>query len=104
MQDRSRQFDEIFLRRTAGPYIRVTQRKVVTLLLPCTLPADAAAFGSDIGKVPERKSRGLFDHFGGLHEQRRRHVQSERPGGLEIDDQLKLAWLQNWQIGGLRAF
>jgi len=24
MQDRRRQFDEIFLQRTAGPYIRVT--------------------------------------------------------------------------------
>jgi hypothetical protein len=31
---------------------------------------------------------GLFDHVIGAHQQRRRHVEAEQLGGLEIDDQL----------------
>jgi hypothetical protein len=48
MQDRHRQFDEIFLQRTAGPYIRV---KSATLTVRRSLPVSpyeqtsAAAFG-----------------------------------------------------------
>src|SRR5277367_2612970 len=43
---------------------------------------------SDIGPCPNqyRKSRGLFDHFGSLREQRRRHSQAEGLGGVEVDD------------------
>src|SRR5262245_9261998 len=43
-------------------------------------------------------SRDLLDHFVGAREQHRRHVEAERLGGLDIQNQLKLGWLQNRQI------
>ena len=57
-----------------------------------------------VGKSAIDLGRDLLHHFGSLREQRRWHVQSERLGGFEIDDQLELTWLHNWQMGGLCAF
>src|SRR5580693_371852 len=37
----------------------------------------------------------LFDHLVGLGEQQRRYGQPDRPGALEIDDQLELAGLHH---------
>jgi hypothetical protein len=45
----------------------------------------------------------LFDHLVGAGEQRQRHGEAERPGGLEVDDQLDLGGLLNRQVGGLLA-
>src|SRR5262245_51444164 len=45
----------------------------------------------------------LLDHVGGLNEEMRRHVKAECLGGLEIDDEVKLCWLLDWQITRLRA-
>lgn len=47
---------------------------------------------------------GLFDHLIGAAEQRQRHVDAERLGGLEIDDHLDLGEPLHRQIGGLLAF
>src|SRR6516165_6028667 len=47
----------------------------------------------------------LFDHLVGEREHVRRHGKAERPGSLEIDDQLDLGGgLLNWQITGLFTF
>jgi|SRR5450631_3679715 hypothetical protein len=45
-----------------------------------------------------RKSRLLFDHFIGAREQRWRNIQTERPGGPEIDQQFEYNWPFNWYV------
>jgi hypothetical protein len=46
----------------------------------------------------------LFDHLVGEREQPRRNCETERFGDLEIDHELKLGWLHDWQVGRLGAF
>src|SRR3977135_586048 len=45
----------------------------------------------------------LFDRLGGEREQRRRHVDAEQPGGLQVDDELELGRLHDRQVGGFCA-
>src|SRR5450830_236904 len=45
-----------------------------------------------------------FDHLIGAREQRWRHGEAERLGGLQIDNQIEGGWELDGQIGGPRAF
>jgi hypothetical protein len=45
-----------------------------------------------------------FDHLVGASEERGRHGQAQRLGGLEIDYQLELGWLLDGQVRGLSPF
>ena len=46
---------------------------------------------------------GLFDHLVGAGEQRRRHGDGERLGSFEVDNELELRGLDDWQVGRLFA-
>jgi hypothetical protein len=43
----------------------------------------------------------LFDHLVGAGEQRRWHVEAERLGGFQIDDQFEPCRLHDREVGGL---
>jgi hypothetical protein len=45
------------------------------------------------GREQSQQGSPLFDHLVGAREQRRRQLEAERLGHLEIDDELKLGWL-----------
>src|SRR5262249_44588243 len=42
----------------------------------------------------------LFDHLIGDLPEMQRHIEAERPGGLEIDEKLELGRLLHWQVAG----
>jgi hypothetical protein len=52
---------------------------------------------------PRDEPRLLFDHLVGAGDERRRHVEAERLGGLEIDDELEVGRRLNGQVGGFVA-
>src|SRR5215471_19808333 len=45
----------------------------------------------------------LFDNLVGGREQRRRHGEAKYPGGLSVNNQLKLRSLHDWQFCRIRA-
>ena len=45
----------------------------------------------------------LFDHLVGALLEMQRHVEAQRLGGLEIDDQLELCRRLHWKVGRLLA-
>src|SRR5262249_17365079 len=55
---------------------------------------------------PDRAARPyrLLDHLVGAREQRGRHLEAKRRGGFEINNQLELGWLHDWQVCWLRPF
>jgi hypothetical protein len=50
------------------------------------------------------KIGGLLDHPVGARERRRWPTEAQRFGGLEVDEQLELCRLLDWQVGCLLAF
>src|SRR6516165_1716986 len=58
-----------------------------------------SAMSAQCPDYPNRSS--LFDHLVGTGEQRRRHVEAECLGGLEVDHQLVLCRCLHRQVGGL---
>jgi hypothetical protein len=44
----------------------------------------------------------LLDHLVGAGEQRRRHFEAERFCGCEINNEIELSWLLDWDVTRLR--
>ena len=76
MQDRHRQFDEIFLQRTAGPYIRVKSRKTQCEHMFSALPPNNGhrATTAACPSCAKLGSDGLFDHLIGARQQHWRNL------------------------------
>ena len=55
------------------------------------------------GREQMQQVAPLLDHLVGACEERGRHFEAERLGGLEIDYQFELAYLFNRQVGRLRS-
>jgi hypothetical protein len=49
------------------------------------------------------RTASSFDHLVGAQHDRRRHFETERPCGLQIDNELELGRLLYRQVGGLGA-
>src|SRR6516164_3390753 len=67
------------------------------------VPGDSSktpAWHSDAARGPSTPS---FDHLVGAREQRRRHLDAERPGGLQIDDKLEFDGGLNGKVARLFA-
>src|SRR5262245_55453742 len=54
-------------------------------------------------KLREQKAWNSLDQLISLCDEQRRHFETERLGGLEVDDQLELRGLLDGQVGGLGA-
>src|SRR5436305_2090264 len=80
-------------------YRRLTQHSLPGDLLGLTwaglAPADRASFA---WRLP------LFDHLVGAGDERRRYVETDRLGCLQVDDELELHRPQDRQVGRLLAF
>src|SRR5262245_57892655 len=64
---------------------------------------DAENFGGEVSFEPPSRFTSL-DHLVGAGEQLVRHVEAKGLGRLEVDDQLELGRLHDWQVDWLRPF
>ena len=94
-------------RRARRPHARRRGRHRRRRALHLLARAEAGRAGSDAAAPPVSSSRTAasrsFDHLVGAQQERRRQLDADRFGGLEIDDQLKPGRLLDRQIGGLRT-
>ena len=58
--------------------------------------------GPRLTRAPHQRA-ALFDHLVSQREERRWNCETERPRGLEVDDQLEARWLLDRQVRRLLA-
>src|SRR5436305_622770 len=52
-----------------------------------------------VSKVPTTEVAASFDHFVGAKQHRRRYIDAEHLGNLQVDYRLELRWLLNRDVG-----
>ena len=83
--------------------MRLERNPITGIAGCCALAASGHAAAAPPRRVMNSRRHGSFDHLVGDGEQRGRHVDAERPGRLQVDDELELGRLQHRQVGRLLA-
>jgi len=93
--------------QTVRPNVRYGSNHVIlTLLRQLPVYSDKQTIPEPVGtshSCQTRKSPRSFDHLVGALQQRCRHFDAERLGGLEVYDQFELGRLLDRQVGWLRT-
>jgi hypothetical protein len=79
--------------------VRITPRKQTSSCVPA-VPKSATPTSALLRRSKEQL---LFDHLVGAGEQRGWHIEAERLGGLEVDDQIESDRQFDRQVGGCGA-
>ena len=89
-----------------GPFPGFEARGALSCFASTSRPFQLDRLGLKSAKTEThapQQTASLFNHLVGAGKQHWRHSEAEGLSGLEVDDEFKLSWLLNGEVGRLRA-